>query len=80
MIKWYCDACGKEITERSYDIRIMKHITDNNLGYVQMCEGKMQPVSGVDTTQMLCLPCYNEVMYKLWDNLKIIKERNSNCV
>ena len=77
MIKWYCDACGKEITERSYDIKILKHITDENVGYSQICEGKFQPVSGVEKNQMLCLSCYNEVMFKLWDNLKTIKERNN---
>lgn len=63
MIKYYCDACGKEIKGLSYDIRIMKHITNN--------------YSDVDNTQMLCLLCYNEVMYKLWENLEKIRKNNN---
>lgn len=77
MIKYYCDACGKEIINRSYDVKILKHITTHNIGYCEIIDGKSQPVSGVDVSQMLCLPCYNEVMYKLWENLEKIRKNNN---
>lgn len=63
MTKQFCDGCGNEITERSYR---------------QIICGKSQPVSGVDYKYELCLPCYNELMFKLWDNLLKIKKLNKN--
>ena len=76
MIKYYCDACGKEMTTRHYDVKILCHISESiHGGSSEMIDGKFQPVSGRYTTQMICLPCYNEVMYPLWDNIKKIQTR-----
>jgi len=77
MIKYYCDACGKEIEGRQYKINILCHITDpiQYGGYVEVVSGKSHPVSGRDVSNMLCLPCYNEVMYPLMANIKKIQKR-----
>ena len=77
MIKYYCDACGKEIEGRQYKINVLCHISDPIKfgGYVERVNGKDHPVSGRDVTTMLCLPCYNEVMYPLWKSIKKIQTR-----
>lgn len=77
MIKYYCDCCSQEIKDRSYDVKLLCHITTENplTGHSKIVDGKSHPVSGREEIVMMCLPCYNEAMYFLWDKIKLMKEK-----
>lgn len=79
MVKYYCDACGKEETDRLYELPIYCHITNENrlMGHVKVVDGKMQPISGRTEIQQLCLVCYNTVVPPLWERILEIK-RSAN--
>lgn len=68
MIKYYCDKCEKEV-DGLYTIPIYVHIKDGNIfnGYVN---SDLDHISGRTEDTDLCIKCYNEVMYPLWDKLK----------
>ena len=77
MTKHFCDICEEEITFRSYDIKILCHIKMENVlqQHSKMIDGKFYPVPGVEETTMCCLPCYNKVMYPLWDSIQKLKAK-----
>ena len=72
MIKYYCDKCKKEVEGRFYELPIHVHITAKSpfMGHSQIIDGKTYPVSGRMQTIQMCIKCYNEVMYPIWNNLK----------
>jgi hypothetical protein len=77
MTKHFCDICEEEITYRSYDIKMNAHIrsTDPLQGHSTMVNGVLHPVSSVERSTMCCLPCYNKVMYPLWDSIQKLKAK-----
>lgn len=73
MLKRYCDACGKEITENRQVFNTLVHLleTENLAGmYV---DNEFNPVSGRHVEFDLCLKCYNRVMGKAVAEFKEIQ-------
>jgi len=74
-VKYYCDACGKEIVDRKYKFNYLCHIADKNTicGYVDI--KTMQPVSGREEIKDVCLTCYNKIYFGAFE---IFEEINKN--
>lgn len=80
MIKYFCDTCFEEIENQHYKIEIPFHVCSENLserGYEKMEKGKMQPFSGKTQSIMVCLTCYNKIMYPLWQSILDLKRSNT---
>lgn len=72
MLKHYCDACGKEITENRQVFTPSYHLIEPNDGlYV---DRGFNPVSGRRVEFDLCLRCYNRVMGKAVNEFKEIQK------
>lgn len=71
MVKYYCDKCEKE-TSGLYTIPIYVHIKNENhlSGHGKMVDGELVPISGRTEDTDLCIKCYNDIMYSVWDKLK----------
>lgn len=74
MIKYYCDKCGSESEKGDalYTLPIYVHIMNENpmTGHVKAINGEFHRMSGRTVNIDMCLPCYNETMFKLWDGIK----------
>lgn len=70
MTKHYCDKCQEE-TNDLFVIPIYVHIKSENplMGHCKMIEGKTYPTSGRTENTDLCIKCYNEIMFPLWETL-----------
>lgn len=82
MIKYYCDKCKCEVKDRFYSLPIYVHImNDNHLdGYVNIIDNEFHPISGKTKDIQMCIKCYNEVMFPLWDTIKDdIKDKECKC-
>jgi len=63
MIKYYCDACGKEIKGISNKFRWLCHLTDIVKGKIVGYEDNDgNPVSGREDAAELCNKCYNNIV------------------
>lgn len=70
MTKYYCDKCQEE-TNDLFVIPIYVHIKSENplMGHCKMIKGKTYPTSGRTENTDLCIKCYNEIMFPLWETL-----------
>ncbi len=77
MIKYLCDACGKEIKGRNgTSFSYLCHLDDSASfmgGYV---DNDMNPVSGREVEKLLCNKCYNLVMRPAVEALKALQHKN----
>lgn len=72
MLKRYCDACGKEITENRQVFSPLCHLVEPDKG--QCVDRGVNPVSGRRVEFDLCLKCYNRVMGKAVEEFKEIQK------
>lgn len=58
MIRYYCDACKKEV-KHLYKFEYLCHISqDSSMGYA---DSDGNAVSGRSECEQLCIGCYNKV-------------------
>lgn len=75
MIKKFCDACGKDISEvRSKTFSYACHLGMPHLGGYSDSEGNS--ISGRDDCHDLCNNCYNRVMITAVNKFKELKKDN----
>jgi len=70
MTKNYCDCCAEEI-DRKYQFIFLVHIEGDGNYYVDRF---FNPVSGVEKTKDLCLPCYNKIYGEAYKKFKELIE------
>lgn len=68
MIKYFCDACGKEMKE-PYKFNYWVHI-ESPSGYEDR-EGNA--ISGKQVEKEICALCYNRIMGKAMEEFKAIR-------
>jgi len=73
MLKRYCDACGKEITENRQVFNPLVHLLETGNLAGMYVDNEFNPVSGRRVEFDLCLKCYNRVMGKAVDEFKKIQ-------
>ena len=72
-----CDCCAKEIEEK--DVFRLEHYIhvapwyNRMQGHARLIDGKMYDFSGRTETRDFCLPCYNRLLYNLFEQIKIIR-------
>jgi hypothetical protein len=79
MIKRYCDACGKDITNNrvcqlSYLVHLDRDQRCRCTGYV---DSDGNSISGRSVSYDLCIYCYNKCMIKAVEEFENIKELNN---
>jgi hypothetical protein len=75
MIKFYCDACDKEVDNLNY-FEHKIHIYDIIDGKIEYIDRDLNPVSGRTVSHSLCNKCYNEVLIESVKKLQEIKKIN----
>lgn len=76
MIKYFCDACGKE-SKRLYPFKYLCHIDSKTSlnGYVESTpHGTDERVSGREDFKGVCLHCYNGIMYTAFNKFKELEK------
>jgi hypothetical protein len=77
MIKYYCDACNKEV-KRLNSWGYLCHIDDyftHKMGYV---DNEGNSVSGREISVDLCNECYNKIVIKAVEELNNIRAEHIN--
>ena len=76
MIIYSCDCCGIKIDNRMYELKLLKHITEQSsifIGHSKLIDGRFEPISGIHKNFDLCLVCYNKIHYKTFEIFNELK-------
>lgn len=74
MTKYFCDACGKEVTfNHGQYFKYQCHIGNRNISSAYV-DSEGNRVSGREDQKLLCNHCYNRVLSKAWQEYQEIIE------
>ena len=76
MIKRFCDACGKEITDNRQVFNPLIHLLEHGNLAGKYIDRDSNPISGRRIEFDLHLKCYNRVMGKAVAEFKKIQDEN----